>query len=127
VVSWKTNTERRTGSTWLDEDSVPVSGQYAATAGVAGTSYTRTAPAGAAFLALNIKSNTIAEPTEIMVNLGDTALTYQAYEPTLALNPDALPEGLRTLRDELDAARATLAKVRGSWVYAIQYRATGKE
>lgn len=103
VVSWKTNTERRTGSTWLDSGGTPVSGQYAATAGVAGTSYSRTAPAGAAFLALNIKSNTIAEPTEIMVNLGDTALTYQAYEPTLALNTDALPEGLRTLRDELDA------------------------
>ncbi len=45
------------------------------------------------------------------------------YEPQL----QTLAEEINALRDELDAARATLAKVRGSWVYALQYRATGKE
>ena len=103
VVAWKTNTTRRTGSTWLDVSSVPIAAQYAATDGVAGTSYTRTAPAGAAFLALNLYSNSIAEPTQTMVNLGDTALTYQAYLVTLALQTEALPVGLQTLREELDA------------------------
>jgi hypothetical protein len=45
------------------------------------------------------------------------------YEPQL----QTLAEEINALRDELDAARATLAKVRGSWVYAVQYWATGKE
>lgn len=103
VVAWTTNTTRRDGSTWLDAGGVPLSGQYQATAGVAGVNYTRTAPSGAAFLALNIKSNSIAEPTQIMVNLGLVALTYQPYETGLAINPDALPEDVRTLSEDLYA------------------------
>ena len=44
------------------------------------------------------------------------------YEPQL----QTLAEEINALRDELDAARATLAKVRKSWVYAVQYWAKGE-
>jgi hypothetical protein len=44
------------------------------------------------------------------------------YEPQL----QTLADEINALRDELDNARATLAKVRASWVYAVQYWATGE-
>lgn len=44
------------------------------------------------------------------------------YEPQL----QTLAEEINALRDELDAARATLAKVEGSWITALRYWAKGR-
>ena len=43
------------------------------------------------------------------------------YEPLM----QELASEINQLRDELDAARATLAKVEGSWLAALRYWATG--
>lgn len=43
------------------------------------------------------------------------------YEPQL----QTLAIEINALRDELDTARATLAKVEGSWLAALRYWATG--
>ena len=79
AYSWASNTTRREGSFWLSDINTPIAGTYDGTLGTAGVSQTRTAPAGATYLAMNIKSNTIAEPTQMMVNKGTTALAYSAY------------------------------------------------
>lgn len=43
------------------------------------------------------------------------------YEPQL----QTLAEEINALRDELDTARETLAKVEGSWITALRYWAKG--
>lgn len=43
------------------------------------------------------------------------------YEPQL----QTLADEINALRDELDTARETLAKVEGSWLAALRYWATG--
>ena len=100
-IAFSSNTERRSGSTFLDASGQPLGGAYQATAGAAGASYTRTVPAGAAFLALNVKSNTLAQPTQIMVNAGTTALPYQPYAPILRLSEEALPASTADLQQAL--------------------------
>ena len=44
------------------------------------------------------------------------------YEPLM----QELAAEINQLREQLEADRATLAKVRASWVYAVQYWATGE-
>jgi hypothetical protein len=100
-IALASNTERRSGSTFLDANSQPLSGGYQATAGAAGTSYARSVPAGAAFLALNVKSNAIAQPTQIIVNVGTTALAYQPYAPVTRLAEGALPTTTADLQQAL--------------------------
>lgn len=44
------------------------------------------------------------------------------YEPLM----QELAEEINKLRDELDAERATLATIRGSWLAALRYRIKGE-
>ena len=44
------------------------------------------------------------------------------YEPLM----QELAAEINQLREQLEADRATLAKVRASWVYAVQYWAKGE-
>lgn len=56
-----------------------------------GTLRTVTAPVGAAYMVINVKSPTYPQPTWIMVNEGVTALAYIPWTPTrLAVRADAV-------------------------------------
>ena len=80
AYAWASNSTRPNATAFLDVDGVGLSpSTYDGSASGAGVSQTRTAPAGAAFVAINIKSNTIAEPTQMMVNVGTAALPYEPY------------------------------------------------
>lgn len=80
AYSWASNTTRRVGSAFLDAGSVGLSpSTYDGTIAIGVLSQSRIAPAGAAFLAINILSPEVAEPTEMMVNEGTGALPFEAY------------------------------------------------
>lgn len=64
---------------------------------------TVTAPAGATHLLVNVLHPATPEPSEIMINAGDTALPYEAaFDPYFMVRESALPEQVRTLREELE-------------------------
>jgi hypothetical protein len=88
------NTARRLGATFLNAESVPLAGAYVGTAPVPNTGLVISRPSGAAFFAFNVKSNTVPEPTEIMVNAGTEALPYEpARGPRLRIRADAIIGG----------------------------------
>lgn len=103
-IALRTNTTRRSGSTFLDASSNPISGQFQATAGGAGQSYTRAVHADAAYFALNIKSDVIARPTQIMVNAGTTALPYEAWHaPYSVVTEEASAPVAASAKADVDA------------------------
>lgn len=67
-------------------------------------------------------TNTTKKRTAPRLSHADIIQAQQAvYEPQL----QTLADEINALRDELDTARATLAKVKGSWLAALRYWATG--
>jgi hypothetical protein len=74
-----TNTTRRAGLAFYTADPTDanyLSGSYI---GTVTNPQTVTAPAGAAYMIFNLWSNSIAEPSQVMLNTGSNALEYEAY------------------------------------------------
>lgn len=70
------------------------------------TPYTFTVPAGALYVAFNVKSTTKAEPTQIQLELGSTATTFEAYNPNkTSVFDSALSENV-VLKQDLEALTA---------------------
>jgi hypothetical protein len=113
-IAFSSNTARRTGSTFLDAAGQPIAGAYQSEGGAAAASYTRAWPADAAFFALNVKSNTIAQPTQIMVNVGTAALPYQPYAPVTRLAEGALPTTTQKIQSGLTSDVLTQVVVTGN-------------
>ncbi len=95
TYSWFSNQTRRVGDSFLNAVGVVLSGTYSGTLAEAGQVKTRTAPAGAAYLAINIKSTSVAEPSQFAINRGATAQPYTPYTaPVLRVLEEAvLAEG----------------------------------
>lgn len=92
------NANKRVGaafySTNASDGSGYVSGSYNAGTVNASTSLTLTAPSGAAYLVMNVKSNTIAEPSQIQVEQASAATAYEAYFAPRRVLLDAAAPGL---------------------------------
>ncbi len=111
TYAWASNTTRRVGSAFLDGAGVGIApSTYDGTAATGGVSQSRVAPAGAAFLAINGKSNVIADPTQMMVNLGAAALPYEPwFEPYDVVADQASSRILSTAKSSVDAS------INGPW------------
>ncbi len=79
TYAWASNTARRVGASFLSGPTTGVSGTYISEVPSGNEPIAATAPAGAAFLAINVKSPSDPEPSQIMVNEGVTALAYEPY------------------------------------------------
>ena len=62
--------------------------------------YTFTVPAGAAYVAFNVKSTSLNEPSQIQLEYGSVATTYEVYNPNkTSILPEALPETVVVKKD----------------------------
>ncbi len=101
------NANKRVGAAFYSTNNAAGSGYIAASynAGTvnATTSLTLTAPAGAAYLVMNVKSNTITEPSQIQVEHAAAATAYEAYFAPRRVLLDAAAPGLDGRLDALEA------------------------
>lgn len=81
--------------------------QAVATEGVTATTpYTFTVPVGATYIAFNVKSSSITEPTQVQLELGSVATTYEAYNPNkTSILDSALSENV-VLKQDLEVLTA---------------------
>jgi len=84
---------------FYDEAGDPISGS-------GGSTGTRTlaVPSGAVTVKFNVKSTITAEPADIMVNEGETALAYEAWSaPVLKVRDAATPPAIAAFKADLEA------------------------
>ncbi|WP_026471141.1 hypothetical protein [Alkanindiges illinoisensis] len=95
----KCNATKRGGTAFYTDntgsDSSFIAGSYTGGDLAANTARTVQAPTGAKFMAVSLYSDTIAEPSQVMIEAGEAASAYTPYtEPTLAIKEDVLPNNL---------------------------------
>ena len=103
-----TNTARRVGVSFCTAEAPNegIDGSYISNSA---NPLTVTAPATAATMIFNVKSNTIPMPTEVMVNEGATALAYQPFGVRPVLDRDAFDPPLAGADDDVSTATLYLA------------------
>lgn len=92
----KANALKRGGTAFYTDntgsDASYIAGSYVAGDLAANTARTVQAPAGAKYMVVSLYSDTIPEPSQVMINEGQTALPYEAYaEPVTLIKPEVLP------------------------------------
>lgn len=98
-VTLSSNAPRRAGSVFLTDntlaDSSVIAGSYLDAVTTASTSVTLTVPASATYLAINVYSTTVPEPTQIQVEVGSVATAYEPFANSgLSIKSSALPTSL---------------------------------
>lgn len=96
-ITISANGSKRTGTAFYAaaNSGSYIANSYVADAVSASQTQTLTVPAGANYVATNVYSPTIAEPTQIQIEAGSTATAYESYsDPTLEIKPSALPNDL---------------------------------
>lgn len=99
TVASNTNRASEIGFYTSESDSANISGSSGSA-----TLRTVTAPAGANFMVITVKSPSAAQPTAIMVNEGPDALPYEPWTaPLQALTEEALPPDVLAMFQGLEA------------------------